>query len=85
MFRVPGLPPNVDGTCRLDRHDLDFWERVTKTLCNSGERARGSGSHEDPIDLFELVDDFICRFRGMNILVSYVVVLIEPDGIRFRL
>ena len=56
-----------------------------KSSRDPGQRTGSAGPDKNPIDFVKFARDLVRRLLGMNILVGYVGILIEPDRVRIRL
>src|SRR5271165_2868078 len=80
-----GRASECDRARRLDGNNLDPWKFLTKSLRDPGEGTSSARPDKNPIDFIEFARDLNRRLLGVNILVGYVSILIEPDRIRVRL
>ena len=68
----------------FDGHNFDPWEFCPKSFRDPGQGTGSAAPDKNPIDLVKFARNLICRLLGMNILVGYVSILIEPDCVGLR-
>ncbi len=68
----------------FDGHNFDLWEFCPKSFRDPGQGTGSAAPDKNPIDLVKFARNLICRLLGVNILVGYVSILIEPDRVGLR-